>query len=52
MTEQKPFITLVDKILAGKERGEDVAGLEKEIDSMVYRLYDLSDNEIRIVEEI
>jgi hypothetical protein len=49
-SEQKPFVALVEKILAGKERGEDTTGLEREIDEMVYRLYGLSAEEIAVVE--
>jgi hypothetical protein len=49
-SEQKPFVALVEKILAGKERGEDTTGLEREIDEMVYGLYGLSAEEIAVVE--
>jgi hypothetical protein len=38
------------QVLAAKERGEETAGLEKEIDKMVYELYGLGEDEIRIVE--
>jgi adenine-specific DNA-methyltransferase len=40
----------VEKILAGKERGEDTTGLEREIDEMVYRLYGLSYEEVKVVD--
>jgi len=56
---QKPLISLVDKIL-NVTKSEDylenltkqakVKGLEKQIDQMVYKLYDLTDKEIAIVE--
>jgi adenine-specific DNA-methyltransferase len=49
-SEQKPFVALVEKILAGKERGEDTTALEREIDEMVYRLYGLTAEEIAVVE--
>jgi len=49
-SEQKPFVALVEKILAGKERGEDTTGLEREIDLMVYRLYGLSYEEVKVVD--
>jgi hypothetical protein len=49
-TEQHPFIDLVNQILAKKEQGEDTAALEKEIDQMVYGLYELTEEEIKIVE--
>lgn len=48
--EQKPFIELVDKILAKKEKGEDTLALEKEIDQLVYALYALTPEEIALVE--
>lgn len=49
--EQKPFVNLVDIILAKKEKGEDTSNEEKEIDQMVYKLYELTDEEIEIVEK-
>jgi hypothetical protein len=48
--EQKPFVDLVEKVIKGKEREEDTSVLEKEIDQLVYELYDLTDEEIKIVE--
>ena len=48
---QQPFIALVDKILTAKQQGQDTRTLETEIDKMVYRLYDLTDDEIRIIEK-
>jgi hypothetical protein len=49
-TEQKPFIELVDKILADKKAGNDTSALEREIDGFVYGLYGLSEEDILIVE--
>ncbi|MBI5219826.1 MAG: Eco57I restriction-modification methylase domain-containing protein [Bacteroidia bacterium] len=49
-TEQQPIITIVDQILEAKKQGKDTAELEKQIDTMVYKLYDLSEEEIKIVE--
>ncbi len=46
---QAPFVKLVDKILALKKQGKDTEELEKEIDKMVYDLYDLSKAEREIV---
>ena len=59
-----PFITHVDQILAAKrqhpplspfDKGElfdaDTSVLERQIDQMVYKLYDLTPKEIAIVEE-
>ncbi len=49
---QKPFITLVDQILAAKKKdpNADTSALEREIDKMVYALYGLTPEEIEIVE--
>ena len=47
---QELFIKLVDKITALKKEGKSTANLEKEIDLMVYKLYELTDEEIAIVE--
>lgn len=50
--KQKPFIRLVDRILAAKARdaSADVSGLEREIDELVYALYGLTREEIKLVE--
>lgn len=48
--DQQPFIALVDQILDLKKEGKDTKDLENQIDEMVYRLYDLTDEEIAIVE--
>ena len=49
---QQPFITLVDKILAAKQKdpNADTSALERQIDEMVYELYGLTPEEIAIVE--
>ncbi|MDP8218143.1 MAG: hypothetical protein P9M03_05405, partial [Candidatus Theseobacter exili] len=51
--ETQPLITLVDKILSLKKSDPqaDTNALETEIDRMVYELYDLTAEEITIVEE-
>jgi len=51
-TNQKPFIKTVDKILSLKKANPqaDTLVLEKEIDAMVYQLYGLTNEEIKIVE--
>jgi len=50
--EQKPFVTLVDKILEAKQRKieADTTALEGEIDRLVYNLYGLTSSEITHVE--
>jgi hypothetical protein len=49
-SEQKPFIQLVDKILAAKKAGQDTHDLEAQIDTLVYALYGLTEAEIALVE--
>ena len=50
--QQTPIIELVDQILAAKaaDPKADTVGLEKEIDKRVYALYNLTQEEIVIVE--
>ena len=48
--EQKPFIELVDIILTKKEKGEDTSNEENIIDNMIYKLYDLSEEEVSVIE--
>ena len=50
--EQQPFIDKVDQILSLKKDNPeaDTSALEREIDTLVYQLYDLTDEEIAIVE--
>jgi len=47
---QQPFIELVDEILEKKKLGQETFEQENKIDAMVYRLYELTDDEIKIVE--
>lgn len=51
-TQQQPFITLVDQILAAKAANPkaDTSPLEKQIDELVYKLYELTEEEIKIIE--
>jgi hypothetical protein len=50
--KQVPYITLVDRILAAKDAdpSEDTSALEGEIDQLIYKLFGLTDEEKRIVE--
>jgi tRNA1(Val) A37 N6-methylase TrmN6 len=50
--DQKPFITIVDKILKAKEENAktDTSKLEKQLDEMVYKLYELTVEEINVIE--
>jgi len=44
------FDNLVDQILAKKESGEDTTAEEQQIDLMVYKLYELTYDEVKIVD--
>lgn len=50
--QQKPIIALVDKILAAKEANSqaDTSAWEREIDGLVYGLYGLTEEEVKVVE--
>ena len=50
--QQKPIIALVDKILVAKkaDNAADTSAMEAEIDDLVYALYGLTEEEIKIVE--
>ena len=51
-TQQQPIIALVDKILAAKKANPqaDTSAWEREIDKLVYELYGLTEEEIKVVE--
>ncbi|HET6244199.1 MAG: hypothetical protein H0V01_07470 [Bacteroidetes bacterium] len=48
--QEKEINELADKIISQKQKGEDSKENEKEIDQLVYKLYDLTEEEIKIVE--
>ena len=50
---QQPIINLVDKVLSEKRANPsaDTSALESDIDRIVYPLYGLTDEEIRIIED-
>lgn len=48
---QLSFIKLVDKIIDIKEKNIDAVTLEREIDRMVYDLYELTEDERKLVED-
>jgi len=50
--QQQPIITLVDKILAAKKANPqaDTSDLEHQIDQLVYKLYNLTPDEIAVIE--
>jgi len=51
-TNQKSFINLVDKILSVKAKNPvaDTSKLEQQIDELVYKLYNLTYDEIKVIE--
>ena len=53
LEEQKPVERLVARIFAvnGQDASADVSALEREVDELVYALYALTPEEIKIVEE-
>ncbi len=53
LSEQKPLVALVGQIEDEKKHNPkaDTSALEREIDQLVYQIYDLSAEEIAIVEE-
>ena len=50
--KQAPIIKLVDKILATKKKNPtaDTTAIEQQIDHLVYGLYNLTAEEIKVVE--
>jgi hypothetical protein len=50
--QQKPVERLVERISSAKQRdaGADVSALKREIDELVYALYGLTPEEIKLVE--
>ena len=51
VNNQTVFVEIVDKIISTKKKNKDTATLEKQIDQMVYKLYNLTAEEIKIVED-
>jgi len=50
--QQQPFISLVNQILVTKnvDPGANTTDLERQVDQLVYKLYDLTEEEIKIIE--
>ena len=42
-------VNLVDKILKFKKQDKDISEFEKDIDNLVFKLYNLNSNEIEII---
>ena len=49
--QEKEIIALVDKILAAKENRKDSREYEKKIDELIYELFGLTKEEIKLVEQ-
>lgn len=51
-TQQQPIVALVDKILVAKKANPqaDTGAWEREIDELVYELYGLTEDEVKVVE--
>lgn len=50
LNDQHSFISLVDEIIFKKSKGEDTTELENKIDVMVYKLSELTYEEVKIVD--
>ena len=48
---EKEIVNLVEKVIEGKKKGIDTREFEEEIDKIVYGLYNLSSEEIKIIEK-
>jgi adenine-specific DNA-methyltransferase len=50
--QEKPFVAIVDQILAAKSANPqaDTSALERQIDNLVYRLYNLTWDEVKVIE--
>jgi len=51
-THSKKIVSIVDQILSAKRKNAeaDISHLEQKIDQLVYKLYNLTDEEIKIIE--
>jgi len=49
-TDEKRIVSIVEKILVEKQNSKETIDLENQIDQLVYQLYELTEEEIKIVE--
>ncbi len=49
--QQDKIIQIVDKVLDAKKSNKDSSSLEKQINELVFKIYDLTEDEIKIVDE-
>ncbi len=47
---QRPFVEMIEKIIASKQSGLDTNQLEKDLEAMIYALYRLNEREIGVIE--
>lgn len=50
LKEQEKYAKMVDKIMEGKKLDQDTSNIESELDYMIYNLYNLSKEEIMLIE--
>ena len=50
--QEKQMNELVDKIIIQKQQGKDSSANESKIDELVYKLYELTEEEIKIIENV
>jgi adenine-specific DNA-methyltransferase len=48
--QEKQITDLVDKIITKKAKNENTASLEAKIDTLIYKMYDLTAEEILLIE--
>jgi len=51
LNKQEQFIKRVEKILSLKMKNQDTTALEREIDVLVYKLYELTYDEVKIIDK-
>lgn len=50
LEQEEKFNALVDKIISQKQQGEDTKDYENQIDKLVYQLYDITEDEQKLIE--
>jgi hypothetical protein len=48
--QEKQIVSIVENILSDKEQGKDTIALEQQIDNMVYKLYELTYDEVKVID--
>lgn len=49
---QKIISSIIDKVINKKSQNQDTTALEQEIDNLVYRLYDLTYEEVKVIDPL